>query len=569
MSNSPSDRNPFDHLAEDFASRLRKGEEPSLTEYADRYPELSDEIRKNFPAIALLERLKRSEVGANDAQVGAPGSGRQTMPERLGDYRIVRELGRGGMGVVYEAEQESLGRRVALKVLPFHSTSDPVLLSRFLREARAAARFHHTNIVPVFDVGHFEGVHYYAMQYIEGRGLNELFEELRRLRSSEAPLSSGPPSEKNAPLSSTLASGLAHSVLSGELGLPDEQRAKAQTELINRAAHERAGARKLANGSSTPVDRPIDSGRPTTGDSDLSGLTRGRYYHAVARIGVHAADALGYAHSHRVLHRDVKPANLLLDRTGTVWLTDFGLAKIEGDELTRTGDVVGTLRYVAPERFAGRTDERSDVYGLGLTLYELATLRVAFTESDRHRLVRQIMHDEPPAPRFIDRHLPRDLETIIVKAIAKEPHLRYQSADLFAQDLQSFLGDRPILARRMTWLEYTWRWCRRNPLPAALSAVVLFFDRTSSPAPLAFSPDGKILAVAQTMTDVVLLDAETFRELATLHAREPLLLSWISFSPDGRWLAVPTGAGVVQLWDLHLMARGLNSLGLDDRFLHH
>jgi serine/threonine protein kinase len=173
MSNSASNRNPFDRLAEEFASRLRKGEKASLTEYIDRHPELADEIRQNFPAIALLERLKQSEVASDDAEADRSGSGRRTMPERLGDYRIKRELGRGGMGVVYEAEQESLGRRVAIKVLPFHSTSDPVLLSRFFREARAAARLHHTNIVPVFDVGVCEDIHYYATQ-LSGYKANRL-----------------------------------------------------------------------------------------------------------------------------------------------------------------------------------------------------------------------------------------------------------------------------------------------------------------------------------------------------------------------------------------------------------
>src|SRR5207302_4659516 len=173
-----------------------------------------------------------------------------------------------------------------------------------------------------------------------------------------------------------------------------------------------------------------------------------------------------------VLHRDVKPSNLLLDLHGTVWVTDFGLAKDEGEDLTHTGDVVGTLRYMAPERFSGVSDPRSDVYSLGLTLYELATLRPAFDETDRGRLVRQILHQEPPAPRRLDRHVPRDLETIILKAVAKEPGRRYPTAEALAGDLRRFLSDRPVRARRSSWTERGWRWCRRNPALAGLGGAV-------------------------------------------------------------------------------------------------
>jgi WD40 repeat protein len=178
-----------------------------------------------------------------------------------------------------------------------------------------------------------------------------------------------------------------------------------------------------------------------------------------------------------VLHRDIKPANLLLDLQGIIWVTDFGLAKEEGDNLTQTGDLVGTLRYMAPERFGGLSDARSDVYSLGLTLYELVTLRPAFDETDRGRLIQRITHEEPPRPRQLDAQLPRDLETIILKATAKEARLRYQSADEMCEDLRRFLADRPIRARRSAAWEHAWRWCRRNPVVAGLSALagVLLF----------------------------------------------------------------------------------------------
>src|SRR5262249_18730400 len=167
------------------------------------------------------------------------------------------------------------------------------------------------------------------------------------------------------------------------------------------------------------------------GRSDLSAAQGDRrvYHLGVARIGLQAAAALGYAHARGVVHRDIKPSNLLLDAAGVVWMTDFGLAKTGDAGMTRTGDIVGTIRYMARERFGGQCDVRSDVYALGLTLYELLALHPAFTAADRLELIERIRREEPASPRAADRGLPRDLETIVIKAIAKEPRQRYQSAD--------------------------------------------------------------------------------------------------------------------------------------------
>jgi WD40 repeat protein len=189
-------------------------------------------------------------------------------------------------------------------------------------------------------------------------------------------------------------------------------------------------------------------------------------------MGAQVAAALDYAHNQGALHRDVKPSNLLLDARGTVWVTDFGLAKAEGDdELTRPGDIVGTLRYMAPERIHGRSDPRSDVYGLGVTLYELLTLRPAFTGPSRPRLIEQVTHEDPPRPRRIDRSVPRDLETIVLKAIEKEPGRRYQTAAELAEDLRRFLAGEPVRARRVGVWERGVKWVKRRPALAALLAV--------------------------------------------------------------------------------------------------
>ena len=183
---------------------------------------------------------------------------------------------------------------------------------------------------------------------------------------------------------------------------------------------------------------------------------------------VQIAEALAYAHQQGVLHRDIKPSNLLLDAEGNVWVTDFGLAKVEGSEgPTRTGDIVGTLRYMAPERFEGWSDRRSDIYSLGATLYELLTLRPVFGQAAQAELIDKVIHDAPDPPRKLDPKLPRDLETIVLKAIAKEPGDRYPTAEALGEDLRRFLEDRPMLARRSTPVEQFWRWCRRNPWLAA------------------------------------------------------------------------------------------------------
>ena len=180
------------------------------------------------------------------------------------------------------------------------------------------------------------------------------------------------------------------------------------------------------------------------------------------------AEGLAYAHSQGIVHRDIKPSNLLLDAKGTVWITDFGLAKAEGtDALTHTGDIVGTLRYMAPEHFDGWSDPRSDVYSMGVTLYELLTLQYLFQEPNRAKLVESVMHVAPASPRKLDKKVPRNLETIILKAIAKEPAERYATAEQMAEDLGRFLADKPVLARRASPTEQAWRWCRRNPALAA------------------------------------------------------------------------------------------------------
>src|SRR5262249_18703884 len=209
---------------------------------------------------------------------------------------------------------------------------------------------------------------------------------------------------------------------------------------------------------------------------NLGGAADIPYFRSVAQLGLQVAEALAHAHQQGVLHRDIKPSNVVLDTQGTVWLTDFGLAKAEGmDDLTSPGDIIGTLRYMAPERFRGYCDARSDVYSLGLTLYELLTLQPAFAASERAQLIDRLLHDQPPRPRALDARIPRDLETIVLKAMSREPGERYPTATALAEDLRCFLADRPIRARRTPLWERTWRLCKRNRLVASLTALLVIF----------------------------------------------------------------------------------------------
>ena len=454
MNDPDSESDALVQLAGEFSERHRRGERPSPAEYAEKHPDLAGRIRDLFPALMLIE-----EFGSVGGQAPGTLDGNDRPPQQLGEYRILREVARGGMGVVYEAVQESLGRHVALKVLPAAGLMSPTHLERFRREARAAARLHHTNIVPVFGVGEHEGVHYFAMQFIQGQSLDRVLHEMGMARGPHGPKLSGD-GRRGSDLSTRIADGLLTEAFP-ERGEGGADRTEARP--------------RPANGSHVPTKETRRGPTSVVLDARTEHGARSdaAYSRNVARIGVQVAEALAYAHQQGVLHRDIKPSNLLLDTQGTVWITDFGLAKEEGTgELTTQGDIVGTLRYMAPERFRGQADPRSDVYSLGLTLYEMLTLRPAFAASERARLIEQVLHEEPPWPRRLDVRIPRDIETIVLKAMSKDPGDRYPTAALMGADLRRFLADRPIAARRSSAREQAWRWCRRNPALAALTGAV-------------------------------------------------------------------------------------------------
>jgi eukaryotic-like serine/threonine-protein kinase len=480
-------RDPIEMLAEEFVARRRRGERVSVDDFASEYPELADDLRALLPALVMTERLEPIEdqdpTGSVGGQSAVLATGLDRPMAQLGDYRILREIGRGGMGVVYAAYQESMDRQVALKILPGNARLGPDQIERFRIEARSAGRLHHGNIVPVYGVGEHEGVHFYAMQFIEGHGLDAILRDLRRIRGgtlgsiatppagqttwvstsrSEPAAAPGPDESGGADgaLFSAIAAGLVQTItVSGTKdALATGDAAPASDESAGRHLPE----------STAPADEVPSLGSA----SRLSTAPDSQYHRSVTRIGLQVADALAYAHQQGVLHRDIKPSNLLLDAAGNVWITDFGLAKVEGsDGPTRTGDIVGTLRYMAPERFDGWSDRRSDVYSLGATLYELLTLSPLFGDLQQLELVEKVLHDEPRRPRELVPRIPRDLETVVLRALAKEPGDRYPSAEALGEDLRRFLEDRPILSRRSTAPERLWRWCRRNRVLAGAIVV--------------------------------------------------------------------------------------------------
>jgi serine/threonine protein kinase/WD40 repeat protein/tetratricopeptide (TPR) repeat protein len=547
---SGSERNPIEMLADEFVARQRRGEHPSLSEYTRKYPELAEAILDLFPALAVMEQVKPEHHGFKGDNPPGPAPMRvqpHAEGERIGEFRVLREIARGGMGIVYEAVQESLGRHVALKILPHSGRLTPIQIERFQLEARSAARLHHGNIVPVYGMGEHEGVHYYAMEFIAGHGLDAILDDVRRLRggasdnvptlaerSNEPP--QGGPADSESLARSLVAGAFANIDASG-----DRTATLAQPDSGTDARSTSDARQNLGTGpASSRTPSPSGERSRPLGSEALSLTAQSQLYRSMARIALQAAGALAYAHQQGVLHRDIKPSNLLLDAAGNIWVTDFGLAKLEGSEgPTRTGDIVGTIRYMAPERFDGWADCRSDVYSLGATLYELLTLHPLFGSAAQLELIDKVLHDQPEPPRKLDPGIPRDLETIVLKAIAKEPADRYATALALGEDLGRFLEDRPILARRSTALEQSWRWCRRNPWLAgatiAASALTVLLAIGATIAAVTFRGQRNTISAALTLIQ----KSEAQERRARIEAREQLFQALFDRARAGRFSRQP------------------------------
>jgi len=404
-----------------YLRALEQGMPPARETLLAAHPDLAE----------VLDAYLESLVGLHDVAAAFGGEMETNPPpatadeKRLGDFVLLGEIGRGGMGVVYEARQLSLARRVALKVLPFAAVLDQRQIARFKNEAQAAAQLAHPNIVPVYAVGVERGVHYFAMQYIDGQPLDRAIAQLRR-----------------------------------------------QAGLAALAADESTVSSPAAGaGSADPTATWQDGG------SFLSAKWPGgkEYFESVMRLGIQAAEALHAAHSFGVVHRDVKPSNLLLDASGKLWITDFGLARVQADAgLTQTGDVIGTRQYMSPEQAAGEAalvDQRTDIYSLGATLYELLTLRQAYGRQDLAASF--AARPEPPRIRSLRPEVPFDLETVVGKAMAPQRDERYLTAQELADDLKRLLEGQSPIARRPSLVDRAARWARRHRRAVALGTVGL------------------------------------------------------------------------------------------------
>ncbi len=393
---------------------------PDLQEVLGAYLENLTRLHEVTAAFGQPDE-SNGESSSTDADSQRDGHAR-----RLGDYELLREVGRGGMGVVYEARQLSLDRRVALKVLPFAAVLERQQICASRTKLQAAAQLHHPNIVPVFAVGAERGVHYYAMQFIDGQPLDRAIAAVR-VKFGREPREGGDASGTQR--------GASHCTIA------------AATTATAHAAE------------TTPLFRGRWSARAD-------------YFRTVLRLGVQAADALHAAHCEGIVHRDIKPSNLLLDDAGKLWITDFGLARCQDDRtLTRSGDVIGTRQYMSPEQALGKpalVDHRTDVYSLGATLYELLTLEPARAAHHRGDEL------EPVRPRKLDPQIPVDLETVVLKALATDRDERYLTAEDLAADLRRVLEGRPTVARPPTLLDRAGRFARRHqPVVAWAAAACL------------------------------------------------------------------------------------------------
>lgn len=434
--NSPDAENSqgLELLADEFLTAVQAGKNPSIDEFIAKLPEREEDIRTLLQAIVLMDNLSSRQHSENQLERMSSAS-----TERIGDYRIVREIGRGGMGIVYEAVQESLGRRVALKVLNPKFAGSATQVSRFRREAEAVAQLHHTNIVSVHSAGESKGLQYIAMQFVDGVPLTSAIDSLRTSISRTPHHSTASP---------------------GPIG------ATAQTASIQQPV---AASRH----------DPDPSVQHQSQGFELAGKHFESHYSAdyvrmIVRMGCQIADAISHAHKQGILHRDIKPSNIMLDRAGVVWITDFGLARIlDQQDLTHAGGIVGTLRYMAPEQLEGRSDAKSDIYSLGLTLYELLTLAPVFSGEHSFALRQRMERAQISAPSEKNAVIARDLDTIVLKATATDPSARYATAAALAEDLRRLYEDRPILARRLMPWELIWRWAKRNPALASLATAVV------------------------------------------------------------------------------------------------
>ena len=409
----------LDDLIAAYLESVDAGNPVPPQEFVADWPELRDDFLKFISQSGILQDWIGPTVGGFAAAQLAED--RALVSSEFAGFNILEVLGRGGMGIVYHAVQQTDGRPVALKVLRQFGKSSQSHRTRFQREARTIESLRHPHIVPLIGAGEDQGTSFLAMQLIDGVTIADVIADQAKNSGSNEPANDSPAfrSEAKTPISQQTAA-----------------------QCLSRAV-----------------------GR------------HGNYDQTIASCLADVADALHHAHESGVIHRDVKPSNLMIDTHGHVWLTDFGLASRDQEEtaVTATGDLVGTPIYMSPEQAIGRysnASQAADVYSLGATLYELATLHKPF-DGNRHQILLQVIRGEFPAPSRVRADIPRQLETIIVKAMSLSPQDRYASAGEMAKDLRRFAGGEEVVARLPGLIKRIGRWTERNPRVALASAIGL------------------------------------------------------------------------------------------------
>lgn len=399
---------------------------------------LSDEADELLDVVDTMSLA--GVVTPTESNDGAGYDGPLSAGAVLGDFEIEEQIGSGGMGVVYRARQRSLGRTVALKVLPHYLHRYGRARSRFRREVEASARLHHSNIVAVHTTGEEAETLYYAMELVDGPPLSHVIAALRRQP------------------------------------IPELRSSRELTHPLGGSGPESAVVPSWATKSLTKQPPSAGDGeRDPSTEIAAAARSGSNYFDNLARMLAGVADGLAYAHCNRVVHRDIKPSNLLLSTNGRLNISDFGLARIQAEPgVTQPGEFVGTPYYMAPEQLLPKSDSvdgRTDVYALGATLYELLTLRPPFPGESRDQVLAQIATNEPAPPRHVNPRVPRDLDTICLKALEKDPAKRYQTADEMAADLRAYVNRFAISARRAGPVTRLRKWIGRHPSLAATLAV--------------------------------------------------------------------------------------------------
>ncbi len=517
-------------VLDDFRTRQQRGEHPEVEEYAARHPEAADLLRRVLATFQLLEASSSPsppfEEGAAGGCSGAVADD-PPLSGTLGDFRLLREVGRGGMGIVYEAEQISLGRRVALKVLPFAATLDPRQLQRFQNEARAAASLRHEHIVAVHAVGQERGVHFFAMQFIDGQTLADVIRQ-QRCEKDQGSVARGQGSGGGSQ-----ESGVRGQASQGQAVTRAQPALEHSREADIPVCHEPAGDQNVS-----PTKAPADT-QPLAAKTTETTPPGPAYFRRVAHWGIQAAEALEHAHGLGIVHRDIKPDNLMIDGAGHLWITDFGLARRAAEsDLTMTGDLLGTLRYMSPEQALAKhdlVDHRSDVYSLGATLYELLTFQSLVSGNDRQVVLNQIIDVEPRSLRQRDRRIPADLETIVLKTLAKESAARYATAQALADDLRRYLGNEPIQARRPTVRQRLAKWARRNRAVVTAAAAVLVLVAGVLGGAVGWIVNERATRQVQLQKEMSAVLDDVERQQAEIHDKlaDPLKVSQLLSDIDG------------------------------------